>query len=101
MSQAKISPKIFDVLRYPHITEKTTNQSEYNQVVFIVEKTSTKEQIKAAVEHVFNVKVKAVNTVLRKGKTKVFRGRLGVQSSFKKAIITLEQGQTIDMASGV
>ncbi len=98
---SKVNHRLFDVLRYPHITEKTTNQSEANQVVFSISVDATKKQVKDAVEQIFNVKVKAVNTSIRKGKSRIFRGRSGVQGSLKKAIITLEQGQTIDIASGI
>jgi large subunit ribosomal protein L23 len=94
-------PKHYDVILSPVITEKATMQSENNKVVFKVAGTATKPQIKAAVEKLFEVKVKAVNTLVRKGKKKLFRGRPGQQSDVKKAIVTLEAGQTIDVTTGI
>ncbi|MEM7620396.1 MAG: 50S ribosomal protein L23 [Pseudomonadota bacterium] len=91
----------YDVLVAPVITEKATMLSENNQVTFRVRKAATKPQIKQAVEMLFNVKVKAVNTLNRKGKLKRFRGRLGRQSDIKNAIITLEEGHSIDVATGL
>jgi large subunit ribosomal protein L23 len=96
-----IDPKHYDVILSPVITEKATLQSENNKVVFKVAGTATKPQIKAAVEKLFEVKVKAVNTLVRKGKKKLFRGRPGQQSDVKKAIVTLEAGQTIDVTTGI
>lgn len=92
---------LLDVIRYPIVTEKSTNLSEHNQVTFAVLKSATKPQIKAAIEAVFGVSVKAVNTLVRKGKTKRFKGKLGVQEDLKKAIITLNEGQQIDLGSGI
>ena len=92
---------LYDVIRSPVITEKATMASEYNQVVFNVAKTATKPQIKDAVEKLFNVKVTAVNTLVRKGKAKRFRGRLGQQSDVKKAIVTLVDGHSIDVTTGL
>ena len=83
------------------ITEKATIQAENNKVVFNVAKTATKPEIKAAVEQLFSVKVKSVNTLLRKGKTKRFRGIIGTQSDVKKAIVTLEEGNSIDITTGL
>lgn len=91
----------YDVILSPVITEKSTMASEQNQVVFKVAPTATKPQIKAAVEMLFNVKVKAVNTSIRKGKTKVFRGIKAFQSDQKKAIVTLEEGYKIDVTTGL
>lgn len=91
----------YDVITSPVITEKSTMVSEYNQVVFNVPGTATKPAIKAAVEFLFGVKVMAVNTLNRKGKTKRFRGRVGRQSDQKKAIVTLAEGQSIDVSSGL
>ena len=91
----------YDVILSPHITEKSTLLSENNAVVFKVAGEATKPEIKAAVESLFNVKVKAVNTLVRKGKTKVFRGRKGLQGDVKKAIVTLEEGHTIDVTTGL
>ena len=91
--------ELYDVIRAPVITEKTTLVSEHNQVVFKVATNSTKPDIKEAVERLFNVKVVAVNTLIRKGKVKRFRGVKGQQSDFKKAIVTLQEGQTIDITT--
>jgi large subunit ribosomal protein L23 len=91
----------YDILRSPVITEKSTMASEHNQVMFNVAKTATKPQIKAAVEKLFEVKVKAVNTLVRKGKIKRFRGRVGKLSDVKKAIVTLEEGHSIDVTTGL
>ena len=91
--------KAYDVIRSPVITEKATLASEVNQVIFNVARTASKPDIKAAVEKLFNVKVKAVNTLVRKGKKKGFRGIVAIQSDVKKAIVTLEDGHTIDVTS--
>jgi|SRR5271157_5300829 large subunit ribosomal protein L23 len=91
--------ELYDVIRAPLVTEKSTMVSENNQVMFKVAMTATKPDIKEAVERLFNVKVLAVNTLIRKGKNKRFRGVKGQQSDFKKAIVTLEEGQTIDITS--
>ncbi|MEC9367549.1 MAG: 50S ribosomal protein L23 [Pseudomonadota bacterium] len=91
----------FDIIRSPAITEKSTMASEHNQVVFTVRDTATKPEIKAAVEALFEVKVKAVNTLNRKGKVKRFRGELGRRSDVKRAIVTLEEGQSIDVTTGL
>lgn len=91
----------YDVIRTPSITEKSTLVSEQNQVVFNVAKDATKPQIKAAVEALFGVKVKAVNTLVRKGKVKRFRGITGKQSDVKKAVVTLVDGQSIDVTTGL
>ena len=91
----------YDVITSPVITEKSTMVSEYNQVVFNVPNTATKPQIKAAIEKLFDVKVKSVNTLVTEGKMKVFRGRLGQRSDVKKAIVTLEDGHSIDVTTGL
>jgi large subunit ribosomal protein L23 len=91
----------YDVIRNPVVTEKSTMSSEHGQVVFDVAPDATKTDIKAAVEALFSVKVKAVNTLVRKGKVKRFRGHLGVRKDVKKAIVTLVDGQTIDISTGV
>jgi large subunit ribosomal protein L23 len=96
-----LDPRHYDVIIRPVITEKATMASEYNQVVFKVSSTATKPQIKQAVEKLFDVKVKSVNTLVRKGKTRVFRGVRGQQSDFKKAIVTLEEGHRIDVTTGL
>ena len=93
--------QMYDVVLAPVITEKATRTSEHNQVVFKVALDATKPQIKAAIEGVFGVKVKAVNTVRVKGKTKLFKGRPGRRSDYKKAMVTLAEGQTIDVTTGV
>lgn len=94
-------PRHYDIILSPVITEKATAASEHNKVVFKVAPTATKPQIKDAVEKLFSVKVKNVNTLVRKGKGKVFRGTFGVQSSFKRAIVTLEEGHRIDVTTGL
>ena len=94
-------PRHYDLILSPIITEKATNASERNQVMFKVARTATKPQIKEAVEKLFDVKVKSVNTLVRKGKHKAFRGRLGEQSDVKKAIVTLEEGHRIDVTTGL
>jgi large subunit ribosomal protein L23 len=91
----------YDVIVSPAITEKTTVASERNQVIFNVARKATKSDIKAAVEALFGVKVTAVNTHVRKGKLKRFRGTVGRQSDVKKAIVTLADGQSIDVATGL
>ncbi len=91
----------YDVIVSPVITEKSTLVSDHNQVVFNVARDASKPEIKAAVEALFNVKVKAVNTILRKGKVKRFRGIKGRQSDVKKAVVTLAEGQSIDVATGL
>ena len=94
-------PRLYDVILSPLITEKATMASERNQVIFKVATNATKPQIKEAVEKLFDVKVKSVNTLNRKGKRKAFRGRPGVQSDVKKAIVTLEEGHRIDVTTGL
>jgi large subunit ribosomal protein L23 len=91
----------YDVLQAPVITEKSTMASEHGKVVFRVRPEATKPQVKAAVEALFGVDVLSVNTTLVKGKTKVFRGRKGVRSDYKKAVVKLKDGQSIDYAAGV
>jgi len=93
--------KSYDVIVSPVITEKATMASEYNQVVFKVRPGASKTDIKNAVEQLFNVKVKAVNTLIRKGKRKQFRGLHALQSDTKKAIVTLEAGHAIDVTTGL
>lgn len=91
----------YDVIVAPVITEKSTLASEANQVVFNVAKNATKPAIKKAVESLFGVKVTSVNTLVRKGKTKRFRGILGRQSDVKKAVVTLADGDSIDVTTGL
>ena len=91
----------YNVIIAPVITEKATMASEHNKIVFRVRLDATKPQIKAAVERLFDVKVTDVNTVLRKGKTRTFRGTRGKQSDFKNAIVTLAEGHAIDVTTGL
>lgn len=93
--------KNYDVIVSPVITEKSTMASDANQVVFNVARNATKPEIKKAVEALFGVKVKAVNTLLRKGKVKRFRGIKGKQNDVKKAVVTLDEGQSIDVTTGL
>ncbi len=91
----------YHVIVSPVITEKSTMASEANQVMFNVAANATKPEIKGAVEALFNVKVKAVNTLVRKGKVKRFRGTIGKQNDVKKAIVTLKDGESIDVTTGL
>ena len=91
----------YDVVLAPHITEKTTLLSEQNAVVFKVANDATKPQIKAAVEALFGVNVTGVNTLTQKGKTKRWKGRPYTRSDVKKAIVTLAEGQSIDVTTGI
>ena len=91
----------YDVILAPVITEKATLASEANQVIFRVNPHATKPEIKAAIESLFKVKVKAVNTVVRKGKLRVFKGMKAMLSDTKRAIITLEDGHSIDVTTGL
>jgi large subunit ribosomal protein L23 len=91
----------YDVIVSPVVTEKSTMASEHNQVVFNVAKKATKPEIKAAIEALFKVKVTGVNTLVRKGKVKRFRGTRGRQSDVKKAVVTLAEGHSIDVATGL
>ena len=93
--------KHYDVIRKPLITEKATMASEHGAVVFEVDIAANKPQIKQAVEELFGVKVKAVNTTITKGKVKRFRGQLGKRKDVKKAYVTLEEGNTIDVTTGL
>ena len=91
----------YDIILAPVITEKSTLVSDHNQVIFKVAPSATKPEIKAAVEALFKVKVKAVNTIVRKGKLKAFRGIRAIQGDTKKAIVTLESGHSIDVTTGL
>ncbi len=93
--------ELYDVIRRPIITEKSSLASEANAVVFEVAIDANKPQIKEAVEGLFNVKVKTVNTTVTKGKVKRFRGRLGTRKDVKKAYVTLEEGNSIDVSTGL
>jgi large subunit ribosomal protein L23 len=101
MSKGVQDSRYYDVIVSPLITEKATMASEHNQVVFKVAMNATKPMIKEAVEKLFDVKVKSVNTMIRKGKTKVFKGTRAFRSDVKKAIVTLEEGQSIDVTTGL
>jgi large subunit ribosomal protein L23 len=94
-------PRHYDIILAPVITEKATNASERNQVIFRVAPHATKPQIKEAVEKLFDVKVKHVNTLIRKGKVRTFRGRRGELSDVKNAVVTLEEGHRIDVTTGL
>src|SRR5690606_7103824 len=94
-------PRHYDVILSPVITEKATVASEFNKVTFKVRRDATKPQIKEAVEKLFDVKVKNVNTLVRQGKIKAFRNRLGQQSDVKRAVVTLEEGHRIDVTTGL
>ncbi len=94
-------PRHYDVIVAPVITEKSTNASEHNKIVFKVRNNATKPQIKDAVEKLFDVKVKSVNTLVRKGKVKAFKNTIGTQSDTKRAIVTLEEGHRIDVTTGL
>ena len=96
-----VTAAMYDTLVRPVITEKSMVSSEAGKVVFIVPLSATKDDVKSAVEAIFNVKVKKVNTIKQFGKVKSFRGREGVRSDFKKAIITLADGQNIDVTTGI
>ena len=94
-------PRHYDVIVSPVITEKATALSEQNKVVFRVRPDATKPQIKEAVERLFDVKVTSVNTLVTKGKVKMFRGTRGQRSDVKKAVVTLAEGQSIDVTTGL
>ena len=94
-------PRHYDVIVSPVITEKATMASEHNKVVFKVRRNATKPQIKEAVEKLFDVKVKTVNTLIRQGKVKAFKNKIGQLSDVKRAIVTLEEGHRIDVTTGL
>ena len=96
-----IEPRHYDIVVAPVVTDKATMASEHNKVLFKVAAKATKPQIKEAIEKLFDVKVKSVNTLVRKGKNKVFRGTYGSQSDTKRAIVTLEEGHRIDVTTGL
>lgn len=105
MAKAKkkegVADWMYDIIRRPVITEKSTLGSQYGQVTFRVPLDATKPRIKAAVEALFNVKVTGVNTIVSKGKTKQFKGIRSLRGDTKKAIVTLADGQTIDVGTGI
>jgi len=92
---------MYDIIRSPLVTEKSSAASEHNKVTFKVSIDATKSQIKKSVEFIFGVKVTGVNTINVLGKEKIFKGRKGKRNDFKKAIVTIAEGQTIDMTAGV
>jgi large subunit ribosomal protein L23 len=98
---AVVGTRHYDVVLAPHITEKATLISENNAVVFKVAKDASKPEIKAAVEALFGVSVKAVNTIVQKGKTKRWKGKPYTRSDVKKAVVTLAEGQSIDVTTGI
>ena len=100
-AQGSVDIGHYDVILSPHITEKSTLLSEHNAVVFKVANDATKPQIKAAVEALFGVNVTGVNTITTKGKTKRWKGRPYMRSDVKKAIVTLAEGQSIDVTTGI
>jgi large subunit ribosomal protein L23 len=100
-ARAAVDINHYDVVLAPHITEKATLVSEQNAVVFKVARTATKPQIKAAVEALFGVNVTAVNTIVQKGKSKRWKGLPYTRSDLKKAIVTLAEGQSIDVTTGI
>ena len=99
--KAQVDINHYDVVLAPHITEKSTLLSEHNAVVFKVAGDASKPQIKAAVEALFGVNVTGVNTIVQKGKTKRWKGRPYTRSDMKKAIVTLAEGQSIDVTTGI
>ena len=100
-TKSAVDIRHYDVIVAPHITEKSTLLSEQNAVVFKVAGDATKPEIKAAVEALFNVSVSKVNTIVQKGKTKKWKGAPYTRSDMKKAIVTLKEGQSIDVTEGV
>lgn len=96
-----VTAQMYDTLVRPVITEKSMFSSEAGKVVFMVPLSATKNEVKAAVEGIFNVQVTKVNTICQCGKTKIFRGREGVRSDYKKAVVTLAEGQNIDVTTGI
>ena len=101
LNKTNATAKMYDKLVRPVITEKSMVSSEAGKVTFMVPLSATKDEVKAAVETLFNVKVNKVNTIRQFGKTKTFRGHMGVRSDFKKAVVTLADGQNIDVTTGI
>jgi len=100
-TSTSISAEMYDTLVRPVITEKSMMVSENGKVTFMVPLSASKDDIKSAVESIFNVKVERVNTIRQFGKTKFFRGRKGARSDYKKALVTLAKGQNIDVTTGI
>ena len=92
---------LYNIIKFPVVTEKSTKISENNQFVFKVDTDTSKDEVKKAIEKIFKVKVKSVNTINVKGKKKVFKGTKGKRSDYKKAVITLIKGETLDYSGGV
>lgn len=101
VKKKELTPELYDVIESPLVTEKSQVASEQNKVTFRVSPCATKTKVKQAVEGVFGVTVKKVNIVVTKGKTKVFRGKTGTRSDVKKAIVTLNEGQSIDFTGKI
>lgn len=102
MSKAnKVSAKMYDTLKRPVITEKSMVASELGKATFVIPNTATKSDVKKAVEALFNVTVKSVNTICQNGKVKRFRGHEGKRNDYKKAVVTLAEGQNIDITTGL
>lgn len=97
----QIEPWMYDIIREPHVTEKATMGSEHGQLTFKVPMQATKPQIRKAIETIWGVQVTGVNTLIQKGKTKRFRGHKGRRSDVKKAVVTLKEGDSIDVGMGV
>lgn len=100
-NKTEVQEWMYEIIRTPRVTEKSTLGSEHGQITFIVPSWASKPKVKEAVETLFKVEVTGVNTIVQKGKTKRFRGVKGKQSDFKKAIVTLKEGQSIDVETGV
>jgi large subunit ribosomal protein L23 len=102
-AEKRPAPKdiLFEIIRTPVVTEKSTLQGQYNKVSFKVRTEATKAEVKEAVEAIWGVKVLTVNTIRQQGKIKRFKGHIGRRNEFKKAIVTLEEGQTIDVMGGI
>ena len=102
MRKAKLSrEQMYQVVRAPVVTEKSTLNSESGQVTFLVDRCATKAEVAASVEGLFGVEVEAVNTLRQEGKRKRFRGRIGRRASYKKAMVRLAKGNSIDVTSGI
>ena len=93
--------KAFSIIKKPLMTEKSTNLNQYNQYSFIVNKNSCSNEIKKAIEKIFKVKVTKINTSVMRGKLKSFKGNSGYKNDFKKAVVTLAEGNTIDSSLGI
>lgn len=100
-AKATVVLKDYDVIRYPLITDKSTAASERGQYFFVVQRDATKDDVKNAIERIFDVKVKSVNTMIRKGKLKAFRGQRALLSDVKRAMVRLQDGYNITLVSGV